>query len=281
MLKREQVLSFAGFPSLSDFQSEDWRLLFQGLECDQEDFLAHEKSFRSPEYRWPRDSLHTWSRLWEYPYVIHHLRRFRQAKPSNGLLRVADIGSGVTFFPFSVARLGYDVTCIDVDPICAHDIPIAAKIIDHAPGKIVIGLMDGKRVPLGDESQDVVYCVSVLEHIPNCEDTIKEVARILKPGGQFVLTVDIDLRGDSELGVEAFAFMQAKLEARFRIAIPQRVIHPAALLTTESSLYPSVHKSAVAYAKQLVKNALNGRLLRGSASVGVDLTVYGTVLEKI
>ena len=213
--------------------------------------------------------------------MIHHLERIRQAKPTDGLLRVADIGSGVTFFPFSVARLGYDVTCIDVDPICAHDIPIAAKIIDHAPGKIVIGLMDGKRVPLGDESQDVVYCVSVLEHIPNCEDTIKEVARILKPGGQFVLTVDIDLRGDSELGVEAFELMQALLVAAgFKTAIPERVIHPGALLTTENSLYPELHKSAVAYAKQVVKNVLRGQLLRAKASVGLDLTVYGTVLEK-
>jgi 2-polyprenyl-3-methyl-5-hydroxy-6-metoxy-1,4-benzoquinol methylase len=280
VLNGEQVLSFAGFPALIDFQSEDWRILFQNLECDQEDFLAHEMSFRSPEYRWPRDSLHTWSRLWEYPYVIHHLEQIRQTKPTDGLLKVADIGSGVTFFPFSVARLGCDVTCIDVDPVCMHDIPIAARIINHMPGKISIGLMEGNRAPLDDESQDVVYCISVLEHIPSREEAIKDIARILKPGGKLILTVDIDLRGDSDLSVEGFNFLQTKLAATFKSVLPGRVLHPAALLTSENSPYPYVQNSPIALAKQLVKNAFDGRLIGGRVGVCVYLTVYGTVLEK-
>lgn len=281
MIRKENVLEFKGFPALGDLQSEDWRILFQRLEREQADFLSHEKDFRSPEYRWPRDPLHTWSRLWEYPYVLYQLEKIAGMKPEAGALKVADIGSGVTFFPFSVARSGYNVTCIDIDPVCERDIPAAAKVTAHTPGKVGVALLTDKRIPLASGSQDVAYCISVLEHIPDFETTIEEIARILKPGGHFILTVDIDLRGDSELGVEAFERMQHKLAEQFRDAIPGRSIHPAALLTSENSPYPLAQKSGVGLAKQLVKNTLNRRVVGGRAGLELYLTVFATVLVRV
>ena len=53
-------------------------------------------------------------------------------------------------------------------------------------------------MPFQDNEADAVYCVSVLEHIPNPERTVKEVARILQPGGVFVLTIDLDLQKEAE-----------------------------------------------------------------------------------
>lgn len=280
MDKKISIFGVGGFPSLNDLESDEWRMLFQRLAREQSDFLAHEVSFRSAEYRWPRDPLHTWSRLWEYPYVFHQVERICQAKADDETVKVADIGSGVTFFPFAIARLDCDVTCIDVDPICERDILAASKIVEYSPGNVAVGIMLDNRIPLPSESQDVVYCISVLEHIPNFEGTIEEIARILKPSGKFVLTVDIDLRGDSELGSEAFTFLQNKLAQKFKSAVPERIIHPAALLTSENSPYPYTQKSIAGLAKRLVKNALKGRLIGGRAGVSLYLTVYATVLEK-
>jgi len=42
-----------------------------------------------------------------------------------------------------------------------------------------------------DDSIDVVYCVSVLEHTDNYRDIVKDVFRVLKPEGVFVLSFDI------------------------------------------------------------------------------------------
>src|SRR5690349_2142457 len=107
-----------GLAARSDFDSSDWREIFATLERQQMEFLAKEPLFRSKEYPWPRDPLHCWSRAWEYPYAYYHLREWRRGWPKTGLPLVVDVGSGVTFFPFSVAELGCHVVCTDPDPVC-------------------------------------------------------------------------------------------------------------------------------------------------------------------
>ncbi len=41
-----------------------------------------------------------------------------------------------------------------------------------------------------DNYFDKVFSICTIEHIPNYEETIKEIYRILKPGGKFLLSVD-------------------------------------------------------------------------------------------
>lgn len=44
------------------------------------------------------------------------------------------------------------------------------------------------NIPCQDESFDAILCTEVLEHIPYPNKTMKEFSRILKPGGQLILT---------------------------------------------------------------------------------------------
>ena len=48
---------------------------------------------------------------------------------------------------------------------------------------------DGERMPFADASFDCAMATEVLEHCPEPEITLREVARVLKPGGVFFLTV--------------------------------------------------------------------------------------------
>jgi len=50
-------------------------------------------------------------------------------------------------------------------------------------------LMDGPRLPLPDNSVDVVTMFQVLEHTPEPERLLDEIARVLKPGGSAVISV--------------------------------------------------------------------------------------------
>lgn len=52
-------------------------------------------------------------------------------------------------------------------------------------------IIDAQKINLKDNSIDKIYAISVFEHIPNKGDTlaIKEVKRILKKGGIFILTI--------------------------------------------------------------------------------------------
>ena len=50
-------------------------------------------------------------------------------------------------------------------------------------------MMDGPKLPLPDASVDIATLFQVLEHTPEPERLLDEVARVLKPGGSGVITV--------------------------------------------------------------------------------------------
>jgi len=232
------VFDRCGAAARSDLLTADWSSLFEELQRVDEEFKSCESAIRSPEYKWPRDPLHTWSRVWEYPYVLHHLRAMAAGGQGGDGGQVLDLGAGVTFFPFAVARLGFKVTCLDTDPIGRSDIPRAAKLLKSAPGEVQFRLIEGQRLPVDDVSVRAVYCVSVLEHIPQFEDTIAEIVRALKPGGTLILTVDVDHRGDWEIGVDRYHDLLRTLRASFTWVYPESTVHPADLITPVNSRFP-------------------------------------------
>lgn len=271
-----------GFAALSDLQSAEWRELYERLDRDQLAFLAKQAAFRSPEYKWPRDALHHWSRVWEYPYAFRSLQEIRTQSAESRMLRVIDFGSGVTFFPFSTARLGYDVTCIDIDPVCAHDIPAAAKVIDASPGAVQVQLLQQGGIGLPDCTQDAVYCISVLEHIPDFVTTIREISRVLKPAGYFVLTCDVDFRGDFELGIDNFYQLLESLSEFFEPVYQDAVVHPRDLLTTSNSSIPLFGPSRRSRIKRYLSRffTTQRRPLSGDPRALLDLTAYAGIYRR-
>lgn len=228
----------SGLAALSDLQTPELKELFQLLEKEQEFFLSKEKLFRSPEYKWPRDPLHTWSRIWEYPYVYYHLKKWREQYKGNELPIVVDFGSGVTFFPFAVARLGYHVICVDNDPICEKDMQKAISVVPHSLGKVEFCLNKGQDIPLPNKYADIIYSISVLEHIPDFTDIISEMARVLKNNGLLILTVDLGLNSNFEMNVTSYKELLAIIDPKFKCNYPVVSNHPMDIITTWNSLYP-------------------------------------------
>ena len=60
--------------------------------------------------------------------------------------------------------------------------------IDHAHGPGVDQVMDSNRLDFPDASFDTVVSTSMLEHDQAFWRTLPEVARVLRPGGKFILT---------------------------------------------------------------------------------------------
>jgi SAM-dependent methyltransferase len=50
-------------------------------------------------------------------------------------------------------------------------------------------LADGARLPFADHSFDKVICSEVLEHIHDYQSILREIQRVLKPGGQLAVSV--------------------------------------------------------------------------------------------
>jgi SAM-dependent methyltransferase len=48
---------------------------------------------------------------------------------------------------------------------------------------------DGKSIPLADDSVDFVLSTEVFEHVFNLSEIMDEIKRVLKPGGQLIVTI--------------------------------------------------------------------------------------------
>jgi SAM-dependent methyltransferase len=226
-----------GLASLDDLATSEWRTLFSELESIELQF--REAVEYPPNYRWPRDPLRTWSRVWEYPYVYHQLKLLRESHKEDNLQTAMDFGSGVTFFPFAVASLGYHVTCVDIDPAYKSAIEKTAKNLNLNGGSVSFHLVHSNELSLETEFYDVVYSVSVLEHIPECSKTIIRLGESLKTDGVMIATIDLDLAGDGIDGVSIsqLRLVQAYLEQCFRPLHCSPTLPPSLMLTTDNSPY--------------------------------------------
>lgn len=275
-MRHSSVFDYNGLVAVSDANSQEWAAAFRQLEGDLSKFLEHESVFRSPTYSWPRDPLHNFSRCFEYPYVLHKLQRFRREWKENCNPKVLDLGSGVTFFPFSVSRLGFEVTCVDVDPLIGIDLPRAAQVIDCKPGSVSHRRSDGVRIPFDDSSVDAVYCISVLEHIPWFDKVVEDVARVLKPGGLFVLSCDIRLKGSLGLTIAEHRLLREVLSRHFLPTASGRTVHPADVLDGFQGPFPNLPtgwKFLFHRAKQYLK-VLAGRSPREFLNWTVECGTY-------
>ncbi len=62
------------------------------------------------------------------------------------------------------------------------------KILDRAKKSVdVFG--DGNALPFAEGSFDTVLCTEVLEHVPEPGQLVRQMARVLKPGGRLLCTV--------------------------------------------------------------------------------------------
>src|SRR5262249_43224074 len=98
---------------------------------------------------------------------------------------------------------------------------------------------DGVTLPLGDTEVDAIYCISVLEHIPTFQRTVEEMARVLRPDGLVLLTFDIDLRGDSEIGPVHYSALRTSLDKHFTVAVREVTTHPRDMLHSDVGPFPT------------------------------------------
>jgi ubiquinone/menaquinone biosynthesis C-methylase UbiE len=98
----------------------------------------------------------------------------------NGL-RLLDVGCGTGHHMASLAKRGFDVSGVDGSP----------GMLDQArannPGS-EIRQADVEAIPFEDGTFDFVLCIEVLRYLPDQQPCIREMARVLKPGGVCLAT---------------------------------------------------------------------------------------------
>lgn len=131
--------------------------------------------------------------MYEYPWAFH-------AAPLHAGMSVVEIGGGLSGFQFALAKQG--VSVVNVDPGEAAtgvgwrcDAESMARL--NRAFRTTVRL---ENTTLGDAglpgaSVDRIYSISTIEHIPTDELPMlaSEIRRILRPGGELVLTLDLFL----------------------------------------------------------------------------------------
>ncbi len=94
---------------------------------------------------------------------------------------VLEIGSGVGLDSYTMASHGLAVTAVDLTQIAAHT---ASQRFarNNLPGQFTVA--DAGHLPFPDNHFDYVYSFGVLHHAADTALTIREVHRVLKPGGE-------------------------------------------------------------------------------------------------
>lgn len=121
------------------------------------------------------DLIGNWSRSFEYPYVSLNIPRDKR-------LSVLDVGSGYSYFPFYVKSFGHIVTCCDL---------LDLSLLYENTG--LHFMVDDITASRNGNTYDVVYCISVLEHLVDKKAAVNKMYDMLNVGGRLILTLDCDL----------------------------------------------------------------------------------------
>jgi SAM-dependent methyltransferase len=92
-----------------------------------------------------------------------------------------DAACGTGRFAEFLARRGHEVIGVDSSP---DMLALARRRVPE--GEFHLGELD--RLPLPDDSADVIVCALALDHVPRLEPVLAEFVRVLRPGGDLVIS---------------------------------------------------------------------------------------------
>jgi ubiquinone/menaquinone biosynthesis C-methylase UbiE len=102
-------------------------------------------------------------------------------------LRVLDLGCGVGFWAVEFGLAGYtDIVACD---LTKNAIAITAKRAETHGLKLKLSQQNAEQLDFENNSFDHVNCQGVIHHTPDTDACLREIARVLRPGGTASISV--------------------------------------------------------------------------------------------
>lgn len=124
--------------------------------------------------------------LLESPQILQNMGLLLSGLHLGPTMKILEFGAGTCWFSRCLSQLQCQTICCDVSRTALE---IGRRLFDEFP---IVGLpvsepvflhFDGHKIALPDQSVDRIICNDAFHHVPNQEEVISELARVLKAGG--------------------------------------------------------------------------------------------------
>jgi ubiquinone/menaquinone biosynthesis C-methylase UbiE len=137
-------------------------------------------------------------RFWvEAPHPLITRERLREALGPEAGERVFEIGPGTGYYTVDLARwVGAEgtVEILDIQQeMLDHTL---ARAREHGVSNVHATLGDARDLPYEDDSFDAAILITVLGEIPDQDAALREIDRVLRPGGRLIVG---ELLGDPHM----------------------------------------------------------------------------------
>ncbi len=109
--------------------------------------------------------------------------------------RALELGAGTGFFSLNLKQAGF-VDELHVSDISPGMVRAARANAERLGFRVEGRVADAERIPYDDDTFDLVVGHAVLHHLPDVEGALREVVRVLRPGGRFVVAGEPTTVGD-------------------------------------------------------------------------------------
>lgn len=104
-----------------------------------------------------------------------HLQRIDRLATIEPASKVLEVGCGQGHLVSALAARGVDIVGIDANPMA-----------EEVSNSGLVRHMRAEALDFDDDSFDYIVSVHAIEHIPQLDEALAEMSRVLKPGGQAV-----------------------------------------------------------------------------------------------
>jgi SAM-dependent methyltransferase len=167
---------------LQAIRGKPYSLADEGLQISLENMLRWGFPYSS------RSAQVVGAYLMSYGYVIRAMNLPASA-------RILEIGCGLGSLSIHMAKMGYDLTCVDINP---QFIELVRKMTEDVPGRVTCIQSDMNSLNFSAEFDAVLFYES-FHHSYDHRKTVEKVLKFLKPDGILVFAAEPIVAQQSEV----------------------------------------------------------------------------------